>query len=378
MSAIKSFAVGLVGAASLFGAARADVQLNPASFSVRLYEDKTDNDKGVTSKYQVRASGQVFGTVGDHDRMTLAWKSGGKTLSTVDCDLQALTKYGQFSCEGKDSLDAFGDVTAVLSYVTDADDKSLALHTMNLKVGRFWNWYMRGNKTLTYARYQVMPMDVLGDGVITYLDGNGNAPNGNVRLSFWGLRVGDEEYAGGKTLRCTVDGKQVGDWDAGTSGSQIVEAEDWRGPNLPKHSVHWETHSVILQDLLWGTAKPERDSAIAMGAFPGAWTCDWRLKGKVVRQFAWKVGADGRIKPHAEQAAGLKLPSDMVMVDVTVPDSAPDKFFDADAVRASGFFGRAWSDAATNKSQKNTKSRPGVELAAPKGAKAAPKAKKKK
>ena len=90
--------------------------------------------------------------------------------------------------------------------------------------------------------------------------------------------------------------------------------------------------------------------------------------GKVLRTFKFRVGADGLIAPHPEQVAadGLRLPKHHVVIDVVMPNPVPDAYFDPAAVRASGFYGRPWSDKAAHADQPPAKG--ALELAAPKGA----------
>ncbi len=367
----------VVGTTLLAGAGTAaadnDFVLDLPELTISLGGVRNDTAKGIDSKYVVRMNGAIIGDVARPDRVVIEWKGGGKTLATIECDASPGDGGASFDCTQPEAsaLDTYGAVQAVLSLVDDSEDKTHILHTMNLKVGRFWQWYQRGKKTLHYPHYQIMPLDLLGSAIMWHDADRGDA-NGTLSLQTWGVH-GEGEPITGDTLRCSVDGKKVGDFGSGTGYSLVAEATDWRDVNGPKHHVSFRKFAMKVGGVVWGKKETLRagyagKDTVLLDEHPGAWSCDWRKSGKVLRTFSFMV-ADGRILPHAEQAAGLKLPGSESMITVSFPDDVTDLGFDPAALKAGGFYGRPWSDPATGKAMKLGKAKGPIELAPPKGAK---------
>jgi hypothetical protein len=285
-----------------------------------------------------------------------------------------------FECKSQGKpLDQFGALQAVFSYVDDSEDKVVPMYTMNLKVARFWHWYQRGKKTLHYPKFQIDHSDLLGTAVAWHhpvQDGASVAPVEIYTTAVVGEDGGGEW--GTETTRCIAAGTKLPDLRSGVGSLQLAETIDWRGPDADKHVVVWKRMRVGPAGLRWGTsAKLTEDEQrqhkngdlILLGDHPGEWSCDLRRKGKVLRTFAFTVGADGRIADHPEQGAGLRLLKSEAMVTVSFPDEAWDAYFDPARVKAVGFFGRPWAVPATTAAMKLAKARGPLEPAAPKGAK---------
>ncbi len=364
--------------ATLAGAALADQPYtsDPTELTIQLAEDRTDVDKGITAKYHLRIHGRVHAASGEiarADRIEVDWLAGGKKLTTASCELAGSGDSAPFNCEGGDQLDAFGDLTAVIRFTRDADDTVTTLSTHQLKVGRFWNWYMRNDKRLYYAKYQVMPLDLATSALISEEDWGA----GDHRVQIYGWATSDGAASlETSTLRCAVDGKRLADLDVSGGYNSILEATDWRDPQVNPRVAHVNQYKLWVSGLTWGKAAdvdPTRasDSLTIMGEHPGQWTCDWRAKGKVLRTFSFTIGADGFAVPHAEQAAGLALPAGQKLIDVTVPAGAPDAYLDPAMSKAGGLWGQAWRLPATGARLAATASKPGFESAPPAGAKAA-------
>jgi len=376
-----------LGAAALLPATTAladDFVLDLAELNVSLGEVRNETDKGIDNKYVVRVKGTVIGATARPDRVVVDWKAGGKTLATVECDADASDGYAGFECIGNEAsaLDTYGPVEAVVSYVDDSEDQTHVLHTMNLEVGRFWNWYQRGKKTLHYPKYQVVPADLLGSAIVWHRPENGEPDNPRLEFFTWSVH-GEGNELEGETLRCSVDGKKLGDFPASGGGELSAETIEWLDVNGPKRELHWYRHRIGLGGVLAGKAATLRreygkygPAPVMLGDHPGAWSCDWRGRGKVLRTFAFVVGADGRVQPHAEQKAGLVLPTSEAMVDVVLPAEVPDLAFDPKPLTAGGFYGRPWKAAGTVTAMKLPKAKGAFVQAPPKGAKGGKPAKK--
>jgi hypothetical protein len=88
-----------------------------------------------------------------------------------------------------------------------------------------------------------------------------------------------------------------------------------------------------------------------LGDHPGAWSCDLRVDGRVLRSLMFSVGADGRVAPHPEQTGpqAFRMVPGLTLIDVRLPSSPPDEYVDPAAIRASLQFGqpRRQADAWT-------------------------------
>ena len=364
-----------------------DIVSDPTELSFRLAEERNETDAAITAKYTVRVHALIVanrGAIDRQDRASLTWRAGGKVLTTVECELDGSGDQAQVACDGTQPLDAYGDVTAELLYTRNADDSVTTLSTHQLKIGRFWTWYERNGKRKFYARYQVVPLDLLTSAIVWHEDRGAGERRFNVYG--WASAEGGQRPEP-TSLRCAVDGKKLADFDASVSYVGGLEATDWRDPAVNQRVPQVTPYKIWVGGLVWGSAatldKSWRNNAngtpkVVMGDHPGAWTCDLREKGKAVRSFAFTVGKDGLVAPHAEQLAGFAIPGTEAIIDARVPDTAPDPYVDPAMSKASGFWGQAWRDPATGPRLAPSFSRPGFEAAPPAGVKSVKPAKIKK
>lgn len=374
----RTFSLSLLAVLATAGTAAAapTVVIDPTELRFNLLDTKVETDKSVTGKYYVTAQGRIVanqGQISSNDRLTLTWSAGGKPLTSIECELRGEGGSAPFTCRGDAKLDTYGAITAEFSLAVDADDSVLTVSTHQLKVGRFWNWFARNSKRGLYAKYQVVPLDLLTSAVIWLGEYNGER-----RVYLYGhvSGLGAEPYKI-SSLRCTVDGKKVPDIEAGAGETTLVEGNDWPVAEKDARVAQVRRFSIWLGGAMrWGTVDelPEHERADLehhrmLADSPGRWECDLRAKGKVIRQLAFTVTADGRLAPHPEQAAGLTLPLGEYMLDVTIPESAPDPFVEPAASKASGFWGQPWRDAATGARLAPSFTRAGFEPTPPKGAK---------
>jgi hypothetical protein len=376
-------AMTLLGTAA---SARADERvLDLADTFVSLGEVRNETDKGVDSRYIIRVNGLVAGAIDTADRVKIEWKANGKVALAFECDVQGSDGQAPFECRTDESkaLDLYGDVQAVFSYVDDSEDAVTPLYTMNLKVARFWGWYQRGKKVMHFPKYQIDHSDLLGSAIVWHRPFEEPSTLGAIELYTTGV-VGSDGGGewGTETMRCTAAGTKLADVRAGVGNMQLAEATDWRGPDKPTHAVKWQRMVTMPTGFRWGTTAKLSDDErrqydakeiVVLGDHPGDWSCDLRRKGQVLRTFSFKVGTDGRIAPHAEQTAGLRLLSSESMVTVSFPDEAWDGYFDPARMKSTGWFGRPWSSAPPTKL---AKPKGPLELPAPKGAKGGTLAKK--
>jgi len=157
------------------------------------------------------------------------------------------------------------------------------------------------------------------------------------------------------TLRCTADGAPVdlgsddtaravsGHGDEPQTVTQVLKV---RGQvNVEQEDIGW-VWDVVQLPLTFGTGDgAEWTQYTNMDAHPGRWECLLRRPDRrVVRRFAFMVGPDGRIQPHAEERAGLVLHPDTHLADGVIPEDSPvDARTDPAQTRRGAFFGRAWA-----------------------------------
>ncbi len=177
------------------------------------------------------------------------------------------------------------------------------------------------------------------------------ADRNNVYLNF---RRSPEGNVRQTKMRCSVDGQRVdlGDDDiarpvrSGRNRSSVIQVLKVQGQvRVEQDPLMWEWE-VIQLPLTFGTGDgADWTPYLNMNAHPGRWECLLRRDDRrVIRRFAFTVGADGLVQPHAEEAAGLVLHPGAHLVDGVIPDDSPiDQRTDPRATRAGAFFGRAWA-----------------------------------
>lgn len=114
-----------------------------------------------------------------------------------------------------------------------------------------------------------------------------------------------------------------------------------------RERIGFARRSLILP-LQWGPPLQGRPkSNVFTNDHPGEWKITYFIERVPVRVFRFKVGADGLPVPHAEQAAGLVLAPNAILVDTEIPGSGGvfDGRLTPEFVKLGGFFGRAWASA---------------------------------
>lgn len=180
------------------------------------------------------------------------------------------------------------------------------------------------------------------------------ADRNNVYLNF---RRSPEGNIPDTTMRCTVDGQRVdlGEDDiarrvsTGHNRSSVIQVLKVPGQiNVDQDPLVWEW-AVIQLPLTFGSGDgADWTPYVNMNAHPGRWECLLRRDDRrVIRRFAFTVGADGLVQPHAEESAGLVLHPGAHLVDGVIPGDSPiDARTDPRSARPGAFFGRAWATPA--------------------------------
>ncbi len=278
-----------------------------------------------------------------------------------------------------------GEFEVDVSYVDGATGKEHFAHTYTIEVGRVQR--VRGPATLPQAdtphyyvsRHQEALTTILtgtNNYIGSYGQGSGweKVPEHGGRYQlFW--NVSPEEYSwGGPSLeaylRCTVDGKPLtwgnpeysqfeqlnaaGSLDEISTNTerklQVVHSDrnslDYRRGNPYKEYLTWHLMRTILP---LNGVRHAQDTALASNT--GKWECQFVDNGEVLRVFRWEVDGNGKLVPHGEQAEGLTLGPDTILVETEIPakGSSMDGRLVPDAVQAGGFYGWKWQTRSMRK-----------------------------
>jgi len=347
--------------------------LDETDMQVRLHSVPGANDQGA---YQVVVEATVYNRIGASDAIRMDVKVGNRVVATARCEFGGARDNdggaGALDCttpEGTD-ITAVGPVRVDLTYLDDQDGSATLLRTLNLRVVRYWSWEgMNGNRPTHRAHFQLDGSDFMGVAYAYHISPNADYNRGRdqIKFYFWTSsgRSGSRNLPAdlnNASMRCTVDGARLHDLQVGTqtSGSEFEEDNRVYTNHAPQDGdvEHWSWNRVELMayGLYWGThadavtaninSEPDPNRSLIMGDHPGAWVCGLRSSGRVVREFRFTVGADGRIVQHAELVGpgAMHVVPGVVMVDTRFGNPEDFDFvFNPAAIRASAPFGRPWT-----------------------------------
>lgn len=375
----ETYAPLALGAALALAPLSALAQQSPApryidetELEVRLLNQSGANDAGA---YHLHVEGTVYERIGASDAVRVDVKVGSRTLASRRCEFGSARDddggAGRLDCTIETDLTAMGPVRVDLVYMDDQDDSATLFRTLNLRVVRFWSWEgMNGNRPRHRAQFQVVGDDLLG-AAYGYHIGESvdlNRGRGQMQFYFWTSsgRSGARNLPANlnnATLRCSVDGTRLHDLEAGTqtTGSSYdvqnrvfttrapqdedVESWTWNRVVIRPYGMWWGSHADAVRRNI--DTEPEAARSLIMGDHPGAWVCDLRAAGRVVRQFRFTVGADGRMMQHPELVGpgAMRVVPGVTMVDMRFARANDFDFsFQPAAIRASAPYGRPWTN----------------------------------
>ena len=267
------------------------------------------------------------------DRVRLDWTQKGKVLASAKCEYGSLSNSAGslFRCKYNGTpLKAVGAVDALLIYEDDADDKEYVLRTYKL-APTLWS----------KGTWQLAADDVLG---AAYVEHGAAGQQPQVALfRFWIATSLDGLDA---TLRCTVDGTKLADF-RGSITANGTAAETLEADVMPakgeRKTWHWQLAGFAPDDLHWG-AKTQRGNNWLID-HPGAWDCQLRRNGGVIRQLLFTVNAKGMIESHPMQKAknAAPLAAGVALIDIRLPAGAGfDQRIKTDVLKKSRGFGLPW------------------------------------
>ncbi|MBL0217081.1 MAG: hypothetical protein IPQ07_24800 [Myxococcales bacterium] len=273
----------------------------------------------------------------------------GKVTSELACAVPNVeTDYADDWCsEPKQQVKLTGDVTVDAIYVDGATDVATPLRTYKLKV--MTATQIRGNMVPAASQQYVSWQ---GRGLENYL-----IPWDSNTINLWVRYAPPYETEVPSVLDtamfCSVDGKLLeagsADWSRHTVRGRMgmedqVVARAYEDKKKTMQNEYRKVAGAVFQmPITFGPADKQAKGYWVLDDHPGKWECKWKHKGKLLRTFRFQV-ADGKLVPHPEQLAGLRLRPGMILVETEIPaDSALDEVVAADEIKNGSFFGRPWA-----------------------------------
>lgn len=347
--------------------------IDESELVVRLETNRDGNTHQSTYRFVVHAPVSGNGNVHPHDILRVDWKQGGRVLASQRCMInRADGDFASVDCRLENpTLTAFGAVQADIVYMDEQAHQEQLLRTMNLRVGRYWQWSgMNGNRPIHEAVYQVIGDDLLSVGWLwirpaaergEYSTSAGPFPR--MLFSYWYSGHGRPGRRN-EFMRCTVDGQALGDIHAyhnDDNEPQLEAGDRQHDPHgTPNETVYGWYHTGVRTDI-WVGARPTGDSRevrnfqrrpnwaneVFTAEHPGQWVCGYHMDADVVREFRFTVNPDGTVAPGAQQQGpnAISIPESMRLVDMRIPNPDP---FDASVqpavMRAAGPWGHPWAN----------------------------------
>ncbi|MBX3246776.1 MAG: hypothetical protein KF901_06325 [Myxococcales bacterium] len=342
--------------------------------------DEAVNGQPIHRGWALSSSFRVFGIAPPRSSFKFVIKQGNRTLGETICEIGRFNEHRNHAngpatffvrdCKDRNQrVDADGAITVEVHFINDATDQVTHVRTHTIQVRTTST--VRGNGEPGAAlRYVDRNSEVLLS--MMHLQNQEAAPyfgdrNNTRSLSGYGnyngvtLLVNYHSYERSSTsrtrLRCSVDGRRIElpqDDVSGTETRRVAVTHTFgRGGQDERQHIYYR--QVVLQLPLgfdssiveqthdrWRTPS-ERDHRRAyLNDHPGRWECEWRDGQTVLRTFRWTVGADGKVQPHPEQAAGLSLGVNAFLVETVVPSNGIDTRLHRDSVVNQAFHGLGW------------------------------------
>ena len=297
------------------------------------------------------------------DAVKVQWKKGKKTLFSKRCPLVVHGNEGALGisdrCWRRDAnMTAHGNLLVDIRFVDDSEEKETLIRTLKVPVARYWrvDRVLRG-RAVHSPRFQVVGSDLMGLAYAWMATPRKIDPFGDFYLYFWATLANDRGNYDDPSWRCKRDGVAVPEMNV--DGSKVVESiasikeQDDQQVGKKRVSTWYGWRLMwIKPQLIWGKRNPQAPSTVSSTRYnisehPGSYACRLRNRGETVREFTFKVGADGVVAPHGAQGpGGLTLRPGAVFVDMKVVPNKAEHSFDQKAARKSVAFGRTWPKSA--------------------------------
>jgi hypothetical protein len=335
-------------------------------FSLESHEESRDGTR-VDLGYSVKATLRVFGTAPADSAFLLVFKQGGRELGRMRCTayVQSHERDRSFAhlkveecTDTAVKLRAVGSVSVEIRWVDGATDAESVLATRTMEVVRTAHHWAGGNVNPLPDTYHLSYHGRLLDSILAwssfrtndsyahaYFDNGLTATLMFITFAFSATDTIYNRVYSDASMRCQVNGQPYTVPNSNPTNLAHVYSLGHRRQFRPNPRAIGGTQIEEIQFRYTTVQLPFTSDQ--MRANPGQYTCDLRSGGRMVRRWAWTVGADGVPAQHAEQQAGLYLGPRAILLDTTIPaDSALDERTNPAEVRAGGFFGRPWATEA--------------------------------
>jgi hypothetical protein len=341
---------------------------------------KSVNGKPKDEGWSLVADFRVFGETSQRSAFRFVVKKGQKKLGETTCEVATEDQFRKMAegpasfyvigCRDRNQrIQATGDLTVEVYFIDDATDRATKLRTHTIAVGSAGR--VRGNGQPDAPHHYV---DRSGEtlGSVLHLQHNRST-------HYWGqlhrqlgpvqglnqvtLAINaapDEDHRSIDPLthlRCKVNGERIEmphDQVVGREARSVYVVATWgKGQRDQRDPVQYRQF-VLTLPLSFGSSVAEQTHDryfpleeknpryAYLDDHPGEWECEWRKDRDVLRVFRFVVGEDGKLVPHAEQAAGLTLGPNAFFVETEIPrgGSGYDTRVDGAAVSKRAFHGR--------------------------------------
>jgi hypothetical protein len=241
-----------------------------------------------------------------------------------------------------------GDVTVIFRYceASGEDEREIARHGVH--VFRCAEYVGDGQYALKFA---IRQDDLLGSSVAALEIPH---PHAQARVNFLFWASLDDRTLDDFTARVMVNGTPLTTredlFTLQRFVTQVEQIETLRVDDNTIENPYNFRRIRLISRIVWGPSRPD-DEEVGLAEHPGSWVVSLIYRGKVVRNFHFTATADGMIASHEEEDA--RMPGALRFTPMThfVETSFGDaNMFDArfapEAIKTSGFYGRAWTGAA--------------------------------
>lgn len=293
--------------------------------------------------YSLTLKAWLSGVTSPSDAIRVELVQKGKVLGGKRCAITPAEgdKIGWIECSthSEKLFTATGDVELRLIYIDDQSETEEVIRTFKSKVVAY--------EDIGEIEYGLLGDDLIGPGYVYHKRTRDSRDDLTPEFYFW---MATYPRASAYQLRCTIEGKRVPDLDTYVgsenrtsfgvrTGGEITEY-GWSRVGVVPRKAHWGTREEVTAAHTGGA-----QNDFVFGEHPGAWSCDLRADGKVLRTLKFEVGVDGKVAAHPSQAAegAPTLWPGVGMIDVYLPKEPPDFRVRPDAIRKSHSFGLSWA-----------------------------------
>ena len=330
-------------------------------FTIEVYQ--SPNNSSGEDKYlgwSPVIHGRILGKTRSGDAVIVEVSSGGKVVQTYRVGLKGTD--GSW-CEdwnlGQDDgklMTATGDLTFTFKYYDDDTNKERVIAKRIAKVVKAVQHIGSGKHTWKYG---IIYDDLLGSAYINQYQQD-NVSTKEIWMFFW-IRSDVNFYDSVKEVSCRleVNGQKVdlpNEFSGNISDTTRLEQKEEIWVKNDRLDNNYNFYKVqFIPKLYWGSKRNDLNPTewIGLADHPGDWKLSMKAKGKVIREFKFKV-ANGMIVPNPEQdpskSGFLNLGPNRAYLEVYFPNPNDfDSGFNPDAIRKGVMFGKPWvSDEIKN------------------------------